>query len=181
MLVPLGHRPTYPSSHGSGYEYHHSKLDIAAADSDREGRRRQFTRRSFPPSALVPVARRLGCEVFVVDAGWYRTDEAESAESWEARTGDWRTSHQRFPNGLREVAEACHAQGMRFRLQFEPVIGPLSALRREHPEWLHHIDGKPPAPDARGMLNLGIPAARRHVFERVTRILSTVAVTRLSG
>ncbi len=127
--------------------------------------------------ALVPVAKRLGCEAFVVDAGWYRTDEGELAESWESRTGDWRTSRRRFPNGLREVGDACREQGMRFGLWFEPeVIGPLSALRREHPEWLHHIDGKPPVADARGVLNLGIPAARRHVFERVTRILSTVGV-----
>jgi alpha-galactosidase len=127
--------------------------------------------------ALVPVARRLGCEAFVVDAGWYRTDEGESAENWEARTGDWRISRRRFPNGLREVSEACREQDMRFGLWFEPeVIGALSTLRREHPDWLHHIDGKPPAEDARGVLNLGIPAARRHVFERVTRILSTVGV-----
>ena len=84
---------------------------------------------------------------------------------------------RRFPNGLREISEACREQDMRFGLWFEPeVIGPLSTLRREHPDWLHHIDGKPPAEDARGVLNLGIPAARRHVFERVTRILSTVGV-----
>ena len=103
--------------------------------------------------------------------------KANSAETWEARTGDWRISRRRFPNGLREISEACREQDMRFGLWFEPeVIGPLSTLRREHPDWLHHIDGKPPAEDARGVLNLGIPAARRHVFERVTRILSTVGV-----
>ncbi len=127
--------------------------------------------------ALVPVAKRLGCEAFVVDAGWYRTDEGESTGSWEARTGDWRISRQRFPNGLREVSDACRERDMRFGLWFEPeVIGPSSAVRHEHPEWLHHTDGKAPAADARGVLNLGIPAARRHVFERVTRILSTVGV-----
>jgi alpha-galactosidase len=32
--------------------------------------------------AFVPVAKRLGCEAFVVDAGWYRTDEGDSAENW---------------------------------------------------------------------------------------------------
>ncbi len=127
--------------------------------------------------SFVPVAKRLGCEAFVVDAGWFRTDEGDSAESWEARTGDWRTSRQRFPNGLREVSSACREQGLRFGLWFEPeVIGGLSALRREHPEWLHHIDGRQPAGDARAVLNLGIPAARRHAFERVTRILSSVGV-----
>ncbi len=127
--------------------------------------------------AFVPVAKRLGCEVFVVDAGWYRTDDGDSTESWEARTGDWRTSRQRFPNGLREVSAACRDQDLRFGLWFEPeVIGPLSSLRRQHPEWLHHIEGRPPADDARAVLNLGIPAARRHAFERITRILSSVGV-----
>jgi alpha-galactosidase len=127
--------------------------------------------------AFVPTAKHLGCEAFVVDAGWYRTDEGESAEGWEARTGDWHISRTRFPNGLREVSAACREQGMRFGLWFEPeVIGPLSAIRSEHPEWLHHLAGRPPAADQRGILNLGIPAARRHVFERVTRILSTVGV-----
>jgi len=41
--------------------------------------------------ALVPRAQRLGCEVFVVDAGWYRPDQGDSAQDWEARIGDWRT------------------------------------------------------------------------------------------
>ena len=126
---------------------------------------------------ILPTAHRLGCEAFVVDAGWYRTDEGESAEDWKARTGDWRTSRTRFPKGLQEISEACHALGLRFGLWFEPeVIGPLSAIRAAHPEWLHHIDGAPPAPGARAVLNLGVPAARQHAFDRITRILSAVEV-----
>jgi alpha-galactosidase len=94
---------------------------------------------------LVPLVKQLGCEAFVVDAGWFRTDEDDSAAAWTARTGDWRTSHMRFPNGLREIGASCREQGMRFGLWFEPeVIGSLSAVRRDHPEWLHHLDGEPP-------------------------------------
>ncbi|HJT09061.1 MAG TPA: alpha-galactosidase [Stellaceae bacterium] len=127
--------------------------------------------------ALVPLAQRLGCEAFVVDAGWYKTDEGESAGDWMARTGDWRTSRQRFPKGLREVSARCREHGLKFGLWFEPeVIGSLSAIRRDHPEWLHHVGGRPPAPQDRAILNLGIPAARRHAFDRVTRILSAVGV-----
>jgi alpha-galactosidase len=126
---------------------------------------------------LVPVAKRLGCEAFVIDSGWFRTDEGESKADWEARTGDWRTSRLRFPNGLREVSAQCREHGLRFGLWFEPeVIGRLSAIRHDHPEWLHHIDGKPPSTEARAVLNLGVPAARQHAFERITRILSTVGV-----
>ncbi len=127
--------------------------------------------------ALVPLAKRLGCEALVVDAGWFRTDESDSAADWTARTGDWHTSHLRFPNGLREVSARCREQNMRFGLWFEPeVIGSLSAIRQDHPEWLHHIDGQPPPANGRAVLNFGVPAARRHAFERMTRILSRVGV-----
>jgi alpha-galactosidase len=127
--------------------------------------------------ALVPLAQRLGCEAFVVDAGWYSAEGVDVVADWTDRTGDWRTSRRRFPNGLREVSARCRELGLRFGLWFEPeVIGRLAAIRREHPEWLHHVDGRPPAPDERAVLNLGVPTARRHVFERVTRILSVVGV-----
>jgi alpha-galactosidase len=126
---------------------------------------------------LVPLVKQLGCEAFVVDAGWFRTDEDDSAAAWTARTGDWRTSHMRFPNGLREIGASCREQGMRFGLWFEPeVIGSLSAVRRDHPEWLHHLDGEPPPANERAILNLGVPGARRYAFERITRILSRVGV-----
>jgi alpha-galactosidase len=126
---------------------------------------------------LIPLARELGCEAFVVDAGWHRTDDDDSALDWELRTGDWRVSRSRFPNGLGEIGAACQAAGMRFGLWFEPeVIAPLSAVRREHPEWLHHINGEPPADDARAILNLGVPAAWQHAFDRVTRVLRFAGV-----
>ncbi|MBO0738801.1 MAG: alpha-galactosidase, partial [Alphaproteobacteria bacterium] len=127
--------------------------------------------------ALVPLAKRLGCEAFVVDAGWFRTDEDDSASDWTTRTGDWHTSRLRFPNGLREISAACREQGLHFGLWFEPeVIGSLSAIRQNHPEWLHHLDGQPPPVNERAILNLGVPAARRYAFERITRILSRVGV-----
>jgi alpha-galactosidase len=126
---------------------------------------------------LVPLAKRLGCEAFVVDAGWFRADEGDSAADWTARTGDWHTSHLRFPNGLRELSARCHERDMLFGLWFEPeVIGSLSAIRRDHPEWLHHLDGERPRAHERAVLNLGVPAARQYAFERVTRILSRVGV-----
>lgn len=126
---------------------------------------------------LVPLAKRLGCEAFVVDAGWHSADEGDVDAEWMERTGDWRTSRRRFPNGLREVSAHCREHGLRFGLWFEPeVIGRFSAIRREHPEWLHHIDGRPPEEGERAVLHLGVPAARRHAFERITRILSGAGV-----
>lgn len=126
---------------------------------------------------LIPRARQLGCEVFVVDAGWYRTDQGETDADWAGRTGDWRVSHRRFPNGLHEVADHCTRSGLGFGLWFEPeVIGPGSSIRRDHPEWLHHIDGAPPPENRRAVLNLGVPAAWHHVFDRVSAMLSALGV-----
>ncbi|MFI5001955.1 MAG: alpha-galactosidase, partial [Reyranellales bacterium] len=126
---------------------------------------------------LVPIVKRLGCEAFVVDAGWYRTDDGESDADWDQRTGDWRVSRRRFPKGLREVSDRCHEEGLSFGLWFEPeVIGPSSSIRRIHPEWLHHIDGKLPADDERAVLNLGVPAAWQHVFGRISRLLHLVRI-----
>jgi alpha-galactosidase len=126
---------------------------------------------------LVPIAKRIGCEAFVVDAGWYRTDDGESDAEWTQRTGDWRTSRKRFPKGLREVADACRAQGLMFGLWFEPeVISSSSTIWREHPEWLHHIDGQPTTPDERAVLHLGVPAAWDHVFERLSFMLRRIGV-----
>ncbi|HEY6980433.1 alpha-galactosidase [Reyranella sp.] len=126
---------------------------------------------------LVPIVKQLGCETFVVDAGWYRDENGESDAEWDYRTGDWRVSRQRFPNGLREISAHCREAGLGFGLWFEPeVAGPTSSVRHNHPEWMHHIDGKPPPANERAVINLGVPAAWQHVFERISRLLRVIGV-----
>jgi alpha-galactosidase len=122
--------------------------------------------------ALVPLAARLGCEVFVLDAGWYTTEIEDPAENWWTRTGDWIVNERLFPAGLEELSDACQAAGLGFGIWFEPeAVSPSSVVRREHPEWVHHIDGKPPAAGRRGVLNLGVDAAREFVRDRMIAIL----------
>ncbi len=127
--------------------------------------------------AILPTVKRLGCEAFVVDAGWYRAEDDDGPGSWEARTGDWHVSRRRFPNGLREIGVACREQGLHFGLWIEPeVIGSLSEIRRLYPNWLHHIGGEKPKDAARAVLNLGLPAARQHVFDRISALVVNVGV-----
>ncbi len=121
---------------------------------------------------LVPVARQLGCEVFVLDAGWYTTEIEDPAENWWTRTGDWVVNRRLFPRGLEQLSDACRAAGLGFGIWFEPeAVSPSSVIRREHPEWLHHIDGRVPRANKRAVLNLGVDAAREFVRDRIFAIL----------
>jgi len=122
--------------------------------------------------ALIPQAASLGCEVFVLDAGWYTTHFWSPLANWHSRAGDWVTDAARFPHGLAPVAAACRAAGMGFGVWCEPeAVGACARLRQEHPEWLHHIDGKPPGSDARAILHLGVPCAWEHALALLTGLV----------
>lgn len=120
----------------------------------------------------VSVAAELGCEVFVLDAGWYTTETEDPGEGWWTRTGDWVVNRRLFPNGLEELSRFCQAWGLGFGIWFEPeAISPKAVVRRTHPEWLHAIGGRPTPADQRGVLHLGIPEARAFVRERILTVL----------
>jgi alpha-galactosidase len=125
------------------------------------------------------LAAGLGCEVFVLDAGWYTTEEEDPRENWWTRTGDWTVNRRLFPNGLEELSRYCQHRGLGFGIWFEPeAVSPSGRIRRTHPEWLHAIRGVPlPAqsltelPGQRGIVQLGIPEARGFVRERILDVL----------
>jgi alpha-galactosidase len=132
-------------------------------------------------SERVPVAKmkeaaaaaaELGCESFVLDAGWYTTEVDRPGEGWWLRAGDWAVDRKWFPNGLAELSDYCHTKGIDFGIWFEPeAVGPGARIRREHPEWLHAAGGRVTPPDQRGILNLGVPEARACVRERILEVL----------
>ncbi len=54
---------------------------------------------------LVPRAAAAGCEIYVVDAGWFGDDQ------WKD-VGDWHENPRKFPNGLNHLMDAIRAAGM---------------------------------------------------------------------
>ena len=81
--------------------------------------------------AEIEVAAKMGIEVFVLDTGWYE------------KTGDWRVSRQRFPDGLAAVRASLKAHGMKLGLWFNPTVAALSSrMRRDHEDCLMSWDGK---------------------------------------
>lgn len=116
-------------------------------------------------SRLIPRAVRLGCEVFVLDAGWYGSAAGDPDDDWYLRVGDWIVDRRRLPNGLRALRDSCAAVGMGFGIWCEPEsVGPRARIRQTHPDWFHHPNGRPPPSDGRALLHLGVPGAWDHAL-----------------
>lgn len=58
-------------------------------------------------------------------------------DGWQQALGDWEPSPDRFPNGMKSVADAVHAKNMTAGLWVAPFrVHVDSALAKAHPEWL---------------------------------------------
>jgi alpha-galactosidase len=91
--------------------------------------------------AQVERAAELGCEYFVVDAGWY----GGSSERFFLGIGNWeRVDEVKFPRGLEPLSEYVRAKGMRFGLWFEPERARVgSDWAREHGDWYWSLPDSP--------------------------------------
>lgn len=88
---------------------------------------------------LAAIATELGCELFVVDDGWFtgRHDDTGGL-------GDWEPDPAAFPDGFGAFVERVRALGLDFGLWVEPeCVSPKSRLYAEHPDWVYHLDGRP--------------------------------------
>ena len=83
-------------------------------------------------------------ELFWLDAGWYTGCGWDKPRGeWWQNVGNWSVDKERFPNGLRPVADAVHGVGAKFMVWFEPErVRPETEIDREHPEWLIKIKGR---------------------------------------
>ncbi|TCO52568.1 alpha-galactosidase [Actinocrispum wychmicini] len=87
---------------------------------------------------LAARAAALGCELFVMDDGWFgaRTHDA-------AGLGDWTVNPTKFPGGLDPLIAEVRRLGMRFGLWVEPeMVNPDSELYRRHPDWVLHMPNR---------------------------------------
>lgn len=110
---------------------------------------------------LAEIAADIGCELFVMDDGWFgqRKDD-------HAGLGDWYVNKEKFPNGLKPLIDKVKSLGMRFGLWFEPeMVNPDSDLYREHPDWAYHYDTrKSDLLRNQLVLNLTKPEVKEFVF-----------------
>lgn len=67
----------------------------------------------------------------------YRVDYAQIDDGFQAATGDWLTPNEKFPRGMKPVADEIAAAGFRPGLWLAPfTVNRASRLFAEHPEWL---------------------------------------------
>ena len=120
--------------------------------------------------SLAKKASALGCELFVLDDGWFgkRDDETSSL-------GDWDVYEKKLPHGIEGIADYVHKLGMKFGLWFEPeMVSPKSELIKVHPDWAVS-DGihEPSLGRYQMLLDLTNPEVRDYLYEAVAKHLRT--------
>jgi alpha-galactosidase len=114
-------------------------------------------------------ATGLPLDTYWVDAGWYGPAGTRCADKrttdWAYYVGWYDPDVSRYPNGMREVSDHAHKNGMRFLLWLEPdraVVG--SPAYTAHPEYYMKIEV-----DATSrMLNIGDPGAYEWALEMMS-------------
>lgn len=117
------------------------------------------------PSVLshLEAIKGLGFEYFWLDAYWHKGGFPTGVGNYGCPPEDYTPDTDRFPHGLKPVADAVVKDGLRFLLWFEPErVFAGTAIDKEHPDYCIELNGD----DAR-LFDLGNPKAR----EFMTRYL----------
>ncbi|MFI8191182.1 alpha-galactosidase [Streptomyces sp. NPDC085946] len=119
--------------------------------------------------ALAKRAAALGVELFVVDDGWFGARTGD-----RAGLGDWAPNPDRFPRGLKPLADHVHALGMQFGIWVEPeMVNPDSDLYRAHPDWVQFQPGRTRTEFRNQLvLNLAREDVREHLWQRLDELLA---------
>ena len=122
---------------------------------------------------LAKDAKELGCELLVLDDGWFgkRNDDT-------AGLGDYTVNTKKLPHGLDGLAKAVRSMGMEFGLWFEPEsVNMDSDLYRAHPAWALTDAFSPLTGRHQLLLDLTRPEVRDYIVENVARTLDSAPIT----
>ena len=127
-------------------------------------------------------AQDLQYDYYWMDAGWYGVSPEPCANvfegaSWSRDVGDWRVNPHRHPKGLRPVAAAAHAAGMKFLLWVEPERARHGApVTLEHPEWFLAASAAERKEGDVLLLDLGNPDARHWATDLISSLITTIGI-----
>ena len=122
---------------------------------------------------LADRAKELGCELFVLDDGWFGNRNND-----KAGLGDYNVNLKKLPDGMKGLADKIRARGMKFGLWFEPeAVNPDSDLYRAHPDWA--LTDSFPNVLGRHQLLLDLTKAevRDYIVENVSKVLDDAGIS----
>ena len=122
---------------------------------------------------LADRARNLGCELFVLDDGWFGVRNHDKCS-----LGDYNVNPKKLPEGMAGLAKKITAKGLQFGLWFEPEsVNPDSDLFRAHPDWA--LTDEFPLALGRHQLLLDLTKAevRDYIVNSVTGILDSADIS----
>ena len=130
----------------------------------------------FNQTRLLDLANRakdLGCELFVLDDGWFGARNND-----KAGLGDYHVNLKKLPGGMEGLAKKIRDKGMQFGLWFEPEsVNPDSDLFRAHPDWALTDEFEPIYGRNQLLLDLTKPEVRDYIVENVSKILDRARIS----
>ena len=129
---------------------------------------------------LAERAVNIGAERFVLDDGWFGTNEKGRNDDTTS-LGDWFVDSKKYPEGLHPLIDHVESLGMSFGLWVEPEMVNLdSALAKLHPDWLmmppnsRQVSGR-----SQFVLDLTKPEVSEYLYERIDWLLTTHSISYL--
>ncbi len=122
---------------------------------------------------LAKDAKELGCELFVLDDGWFGKRNSD-----KAGLGDYDVNKEKLPYGLSGLAKKINSMGMEFGLWFEPEsVNMDSDLYRAHPDWALTDSFTPLLSRNQLLLDLTRQEVRDYIVEQVGGTLDSAPIT----
>lgn len=124
------------------------------------------------------LAAQLGCEVFVIDAGWWEPS-LRTSDNFTTGLGCWRPSAEKFPSGLEAFADFVRSLGMRFGIWVEPERVDLRQSAGWQLRWLardHDAIISPPWPPdtVSGWLCFGHPDVQAWAIDWLSGLIAAL-------
>lgn len=132
------------------------------------------------------LARGIKLDLCWIDCGWYPLLPADKPspfntskfDAWPSKVGTWEPDRQRYPNGLRGVADHVHKKKIKLSVWFEPERAHAGSwLDKNHPEWLlscGQID--PYLKCEEKIFNLGNPQAWQWLVDHISGLLNSEGI-----
>lgn len=121
---------------------------------------------------LAKDAKSIGCNLFVLDDGWF----GHSRMSDAGFMGDWQPDPKKLPKGLKHLVNNIHNLDMKFGIWFEPeALTKDTQLYKNHPDWLlgnskkHLSQGR-----NQYLVDFTNPHAVKKLYEEMAKIIDQI-------